>query len=710
MTNFSMVVWFLVFFIAISAISVNVFILTMMGVHTHSNTNMADLAKQVHIKENMLPATRGQIHDRSGVVIAEDVTTYKVIAYLSDKRVGFNNQPAYVVDKEATAKALSGILNTSESSILELLNRNLFQTELGTAGRNLTLSQKQAIEALNLPGLSFEMTQSRHYPQGVFASHLIGIAQYDLSTRLIDGKTGLELTLNPFLSGINGTVRFQSDSAGFIYKDMLYEETLPTHGSNVITTLDRGIQETLELSLDQTIREHKASMAFAMVMNIQTAEILGYGHAPSFDPNKLNISSYVDLNAQSAIEPGSVMKSLLWASVIESGNYDTTIKVPSRIFYMGISQGLPSSLPTSTGSFATIRNFNRVDHGLVDFNRSFELSLNTSVGMLLSNYIKPNDYMRKLEDLSLFKNLNIYGLRGVNGKALFSYPIEMITTGFGQGSTVVPINMISAYQALLNDGQHIQPSIIKQIVDPTSGQVVYDHTPTLLNQVFSPTTTSSMIELLRGAVVNGTGRYYQIEEAEIIGKTGTSQLPSPSGGYKTDEYTYSFVAALPYDNPQYLVYYAFTAKNAKGAHQYVDAQRALLRKIAVSMNISDEQSSSETTVIYVPSFVNQNVARFNEFAVQNKLKTLVLGDGNQITHLSIAPNSKVLSSSLILAQTNGLITKMPYVIGLTVNEARHLARFASLDLEIVGEGIIVSSNITFNEPIDQKIILTALKP
>ena len=93
MTNVSMVIWFLVFFIAISAISVNVFVLTIMGIHTHSNTNMADLAKQVHIKESMLPANRGQILDRSGMIIAEDVTTYKIIAYLSDTRVGFNNQP-----------------------------------------------------------------------------------------------------------------------------------------------------------------------------------------------------------------------------------------------------------------------------------------------------------------------------------------------------------------------------------------------------------------------------------------------------------------------------------------------------------------------------------------------------------------------------------------------------------------------------------------
>jgi penicillin-binding protein 2B len=710
MTNVSMVIWFTVFFVALSAISFNVFVLTIMGIHTHSNTNIADIAKQVHIKESMLPAIRGQILDRSGAVIAEDVTTYKIIAYLSSTRVGLNNQPAYVVDKEATAKALAPILNTSESSLLDLLSRNLFQTELGTAGRNLTLSQKQVIEALNLPGLSFEMTQSRHYPLGVFASHMIGIAQFDQNLRMIDGKTGIELTLNPFLRGINGSVRYQSDSAGFIYKDMLYEETLPTHGANVITTIDRGIQETLELSLTQTMQEHNASMAFAMVMNIQTAEILGYGHTPSFDPNKLNIDSYVDINAQSNIEPGSVMKTLLWASVIEQGLYNTEVKTPSKIFYMGIANGLPTWLPTSQGSYANISNFNRVDHGLVDFNRAFELSLNTTVGVLLSDYIRPSTYIATLEQLSLFKNLNIYGLRSVNGQLIARYPIEMITLGFGQGSSVVPLNMLSAYQALLNQGQHIQPSIIKQVAEPATGQVVYAHTPTYLNQVFSPSTTAQMIELLRGAVVNGTGRFYQIEEANIIGKTGTSQLPSPTGGYKTDEYTYSFIAALPYENPQYLMYYAFTAKDAKGAHQRVDAQKALLRKIAVSMNVSQEQSSTETTIIHVPSFVNQSVARFNAFAIENKLKTLVLGEGNQITHLSIAPNSKVLSSSLILAQTNAPLTTMPYVIGLSVNEAKHLARFASLDMEIIGEGIIVASNIDFNQPIDQKIILTAKKP
>ena len=378
MTNFSMVIWFLVFFVGMSAISVNVYMLTVMGIHSHSSTNMAEIARQVHIRETMLQANRGQIQDRHGHVIAEDVSTYRIIAFLSPTRVGINNQPAFVVDPEATAKALAPILNASEESLLNLLTRNLFQTELGTAGRNLTLSQRQAIEALNLPGLAFERTQSRHYPSGVFASHLIGFAQYDQTLRMVDGRAGLEQNLNPFLRGINGTRRFQSDAAGFVFKDMLFEETLPVHGANVITTLDRDIQEALELSLNQTMSEHNAEMAFAMVMNIQSAEIIAYGHRPTFDPNRLDIQNFLDINAQGLVEPGSVMKTLLWASVIEQGAYDPNVLVPSRVFYMGINQGQPTWLPNASGSFATVRNFNRVDHGMVNFNRSFNLSLNTS--------------------------------------------------------------------------------------------------------------------------------------------------------------------------------------------------------------------------------------------------------------------------------------------------------------------------------------------
>lgn len=710
MTNVSMVIWFLVFFIAISAISANVFVLTIMGIHTHSNTDIAQIAKQIHINESMLPANRGKILDRHGTIIAEDVSTFKIIAYLSPSRVGINNQPAFVVDKEATAKALSEIIHASEESILALLNRNLFQTELGVAGRNLTLSQKQAIEALNLPGITFEMTRSRHYPHGVFASHLIGIAQYDTSTKMIDGKTGLELTLNPFLRGINGKVRYQSDSAGFIYKDMLFEETLPTHGANVMTTLDRGIQETLELSLEQTMREHNASMALSIVMNIQTAEIIAYGHAPSFDPNLQNIRSFVDLNAQSAIEPGSVMKSLLWASLIESGRYDPNIQVQSKVYYMGIKNGLPTYLPNREGAFARITNYAQIDHGLVNFDVSFNKSLNTTVGIILSDYLKPSEYMNTLDRLSLFNNLNVYGLLSVDGHRLNRFPIEMISTGFGQGSTVTPLNMISAYQAILNHGQHIQPSIVKKIVDSVNGEVFYNNTPRLLNKVFSQSTSEKMRHLLRTAVTDGTGRHYQIAEAQIIAKTGTAQVPSPQGGYSEDEFYYSIMAALPYDNPQYLVYYGFIAKDAIKPHQNVDAQRALLRKIAVSMNLSENQSSNDTTIIHVPSFVNQSVVQFRNFIQENQLKALILGDGNHITHLSIAPNSSILSTSLILAQTNRPLTKMPNVIGLSVEEARHLARFASLDIEIIGEGIIINSNIALNEPIDKKIILSALKP
>lgn len=709
-SNTTILMWSLVFFIAMGAITVNVFTLTVQGIHRHSNTDIAAIARQVHIRETTLQANRGQILDRNGHVIAEDVATYRIIAFLSPNRLGINNQPAFVVDPQATAAALAPILNTSEATLLQLLQRNVFQTELGTAGRNLTLSQRQAIEALHLPGIAFERTQSRNYPAGIFASHLIGFAQYDHNLAMVNGRAGLEQALNPFLRGINGLVRFQSDAAGFVFKDMLFEETLPIHGANVVTTLDREIQEALELSLNQTMSDHNASMAFAMVMNIQTAEIIAYGHRPTFDANRINISNFMDINAQSLIEPGSVMKTLLWASAIEHGVYDPNYLMPSRIFHMGIQNGLPTRLPNASGSFAFIRNFNQVDHGLVNFDRSFDISLNTSVGILLTQFLTPAAFISTLDALSMFNNLNVFGLRSTNGRRVARFPIEMLTLGFGQGSTVVPLNMLSAYQALLNNGQHIRPSVVRHIVEPQSGQIVYQLEPQLLNKVFSSSTTQAMISLLRSAVVNGTGRHYQIEEANIIGKTGTSQIPGEDGKYRSDKFLYSFVAALPYENPQFLVYYAFSAENTTGAHRRVEPQRALMRKIAVSMNLTQDQSSTETKVIHVPSFVNQSVERFTTFALTNNLRFLVIGEGRNISHLSIAPNSSVLSNALVFVQTNAPVVKMPDVIGLSVSEVHHLARFTGLDIEIVGEGFIVSSNIAIHEPIDQKIILQAQRP
>ena len=140
-------VFFILIFLVISA---NVFVVSIVGYHVHSSKDINEESANIHIATKTLTAQRGNILDLNGNVIAHDVVSYTLIAHLdTDRKIG--DKPRYVVDKQLTAQALAPILGVSEASILTNLNRDAKQTELGAKGRNLSLAQKNAIEALDLP-------------------------------------------------------------------------------------------------------------------------------------------------------------------------------------------------------------------------------------------------------------------------------------------------------------------------------------------------------------------------------------------------------------------------------------------------------------------------------------------------------------------------------------------------------------------------------
>lgn len=151
--------------------------------HLRTGTNIKDYKDPDISSSTVLKAKRGTIYDRNGEAVAQDEDTYKLIAYLNKNRKGIGNKPAYVKDITKTARLLAPKLGMDEEQLAELLTKaqksGKYQTELGDKGKNLTKEVKESIEALELPGISFEETVQRYYPSGVFASHLIGYAQFD---------------------------------------------------------------------------------------------------------------------------------------------------------------------------------------------------------------------------------------------------------------------------------------------------------------------------------------------------------------------------------------------------------------------------------------------------------------------------------------------------------------------------------------------------
>ena len=140
--------------------------------------NLQAFAKTRTTREIPLPAKRGNIYDGNGNVVAQDVSSYTLIAYLDPKRTTNEKNPKHVVDKENTALVLSAIIKMDYDEVLKYLSKEgVYQTEFGTKGRGLNEITKDTIVAANLPGIDFIETKRRYYPYGDFASYLIGYAK-----------------------------------------------------------------------------------------------------------------------------------------------------------------------------------------------------------------------------------------------------------------------------------------------------------------------------------------------------------------------------------------------------------------------------------------------------------------------------------------------------------------------------------------------------
>ncbi|MBP3868091.1 MAG: penicillin-binding protein, partial [Solobacterium sp.] len=277
---------FLTALVVMSLLAANVFYVSVIKKHFRSGTDLNAYADSANTIRQVEKALRGNIYTRNGTIIAEDNRTYNIICILDENRLSREDEIAYVKDKEQTAQELSRILRADKDTILNYLNQDVWQTELGTAGRNLSESTKNEIEALNLPGIEFTDSIQRVYPLGTFASNLIGFAQSDETGSTI-GRMGTELYLDTYLKGDDGYRIYQADKNGYILPGMKEETKSAENGNNVYTTLDQEIQEALEETFLMTENTFKATRVWGAVMEIDTGKILGWGQYPSFDPNTL---------------------------------------------------------------------------------------------------------------------------------------------------------------------------------------------------------------------------------------------------------------------------------------------------------------------------------------------------------------------------------------------------------------------------------------
>ena len=685
---------------AMMLIASNVFFVTIGKVHLRSGTDLSIYADSANTVTDTTLALRGFIYDRNGQVIAQDNRTYDIVCVLSSARQSIEGQIAYVKDKEGTAKVLSEILKIDYDKIMGYLSQDIYQTELGVGGRRLSQATKDLIESYKLPGIEFTDSIKRIYPNGQFASNLIGYAQQD-DHDITTGQMGLELYLNSYLSGTNGTRTYQTDKDGYRLPGMKDEVVSAVNGDDVYLTLDTSIQQTLEQSMSMTQSQFGADNVWGGVMEIKTGKVLAWGQSNSFDPNVREITDYTNTGAQVPYEPGSTLKTFTWAAAINEGKYNGSELTNGNSYCYGTDSQNNPIRATADNSLGCVYNADRYQYGSVDFDTGLIYSLNSVAGTVQNEVITPDINLEYLRKFGFFNDVDTDGLPEATGTLNFTYPSDKLSLSFGQGSTVTMLQLMQAYSAVFSDGTMVKPYFVDSIRDGyDNSKYIYKANKTVVGHPITSDTAKQLQSILYRVVNDdkGTGRGYRIPECKVMGKTGTTEL-AVDGSYQSGKYIYSFMGALPADNPQILVYYAVQIDSSAPVNQ--QPQVNLLRRIAMQYGFAQQtaetpENTAETVSVYeMPSLINHSLSYVQDTLSSYGTELYNLGDGNTVIRQYPQVGHSVTTGQKVFLVTNANTIYIPNMVGWSRQDVAGFWQATGLDVNISGDetSVVTSQDI-----------------
>ena len=644
--------------------------------------NLQELASKRTTKTESIQASRGTIYSSNKDVLAQNVTSYKLIAYLAESRTTKKDNPQHVVDKNATAEALAPILGYTKEEVLNYLDKDAYQVEFGIKGKNLNEITKSKIEDLNLPGLDFIESYRRYYPKGDFASYTIGYAKTDEGTTETTGEMGIEKYYDKVLSGENGTITYQKDLQGYRIPDTPVIRKEAVQGKDIYLTIDSNIQFFVEQAILAQDASYDWDWYNFTILDAKTGAILAETTHPSFDPNIKNITNYLDIMLSEPYEPGSTMKTYTYLCAMENGVYD------------GNETYLSGTYTTSDGT--EIGDWNRNGWGVITFDKGYALSSNVGIINIINRHMNGTMLRTCFKKYGFGRKTGITLPNEQTGSLNFKYETEIFNAGFGQGLTTTPIQNAKALTALTNDGMLLKPYLVEKIVDSETGEVIQEYKRTEIERVASTASVQKIISLMDDTV-NGernTGSAYKREDGQLIGKTGTSQIADTvHGGYLDGAHNVitSFAGFYPKDDPKVIIY--ASVKRPSGGSQK-PLSNAVTEVVNNLSKYFGEESSTVTTTEYpLPSFENKDLEQTKIVLSNNSIRYVVIGNGTKVTNQVPNAGSKITSSDTVYLITNEDNIKVPNVIGLSSKTANNILSKLGLNVKLEGVGYVVAQSI-----------------
>lgn len=328
-------------------------------------------------------------------------------------------------------------------------------------------------------------------------------------------------------------------------------------------------------------QEYNPESMTTVIADPKTGKILAMSQRPTFNPDTREGKNMKWLNEviEETIEPGSTMKTFTLASAIDTGTWDPNAYYQSGTYWV---HGEP------------IRDHNKYGWGTITYLQGFQHSSNTAMAHLLKR-IGNDVFFDYLDRFGFGKKTGIDLPNEATGTILSQYPMERVTTTYGQGSTVTPIQLIQAMTAIANDGKMMQPYVIDRIVDSSTGKTIQNHEPLEKGQPITADTAKQVREILASTLTSkyGTAKDFVLEEYEVAGKTGTAQIPKADGTYAwgANQFLYSFLGMAPVDDPQLIMYVSITKpklKNELGSVPVSKIFKPVMQNSLKHLNINPE--------------------------------------------------------------------------------------------------------------------------
>lgn len=493
-------------------------------------------AYEQQTRDRLITPKRGSILDRNGVgmAVTESVSSVSVIH-------------AQIKDKEATATALSEILELDYDDVLEDIEERVALKRIKTKVDNETAAE---IRALELPGVMIDEDIERTYPYCTLAANVIGFVGKDNQ-----GIIGLESKYEEYLKGKAGKILTQTDSKGLRVSDA-EERVEPISGDNLVTSIDVVIQQYAEQEIKAAVEAKGAKSGLIIVMNPQNGEIYAMANYPTFDLNEpFTINDPELAKAWDAFtsEEKNDYLNRMWRNKAINDTYEpgSTFKIVTAS--AGLEEGVitPDSPFTCTGSMTVggrqikCWRYPRT-HGEQTFAQGVRNSCNP-VFMQVAERIGADKFHEYMIKFGFNEKTGI----DLNGEAVGILhkkddigPVELATMSFGQTFQITPIQLLRAAAAVVNGGRLITPHFaVKTIDDDGFTQKVFEWPDG--GRAISEETSEKMRAILESVVAEGTGNKAQVDGYRIGGKTATSQkLPRGSG-----KYIASFMSFAPADKP-----------------------------------------------------------------------------------------------------------------------------------------------------------------